>query len=67
YDGGNVFPTLGDIRLSGLSHTVGVGLRVKTPFGPIRIDYGFNLNLSSQLRSLGYKQGHFFLTIGPPF
>ncbi|MBZ5498223.1 MAG: BamA/TamA family outer membrane protein [Acidobacteriia bacterium] len=67
YDGGNVFSSMSAIRLSEVSHTVGVGLRVKTPLGPIRIDYGVNLNLSATLRSLGYKQGHFFLTIGPPF
>jgi outer membrane protein insertion porin family len=67
YDGGNVYATPGDISLKTFSHTVGLGLRVKTPLGPIRVDYGLNLNLSSQLRSLGYKQGHFFLTIGPPF
>ena len=67
YDGGNVFTSVSAIRLSDVSHTVGIGLRVKTPFGPIRVDYGINLNLSAQLRSLGYKQGHFFLTIGPPF
>jgi outer membrane protein insertion porin family len=67
YDGGNVYPTPGEIRLSTFSHTIGLGLRVKTPLGPIRIDYGFNLNLSNELRSFGYKTGHFFLTIGPPF
>jgi outer membrane protein insertion porin family len=67
YDGGNVYPSVGAIRFSDFSHTVGAGLRVRTPFGPIRLDYGVNLNLPSSLRSLGYKQGHFFLTIGPPF
>jgi outer membrane translocation and assembly module TamA len=46
---------------------VGVGLRLKTPLGPVRIDYGFNLSLTPQLRALGYKEGHFYLTIGPPF
>jgi outer membrane protein insertion porin family len=67
YDGGNVFPDVGSIRFSDFSHTLGAGLRLKTPFGPIRIDYGVNLNLSSHLRSIGYGRGHFFLTIGPPF
>jgi len=67
YDGGNVYSTPGAIRLSAFSHTAGIGLRLKTPLGPVRIDYGFNLNLSDQLRALGYKQGQFFLTIGPPF
>jgi outer membrane protein insertion porin family len=67
YDGGNVYSSVDAIRFSAFSHTVGAGLRVRTPFGPIRVDYGINLNLPSSLRSLGYKQGHFFLTIGPPF
>jgi len=38
------------IRLSGFSHTTGLGLRVKTPLGPIRLDYGYNLNLPEYLR-----------------
>jgi outer membrane translocation and assembly module TamA len=67
YDVGNVFSSFSAFRFSDISHTVGIGLRVKTPFGPIRISYGLNLNLTAQLRSLGYKQGHFFLNIGPPF
>jgi outer membrane protein insertion porin family len=67
YDVGNVFTGIRAIRWSDVSHTVGVGLRIKTPFGPVRLNYGINLNLSAQLRSFGYKAGHFFLTIGPPF
>jgi outer membrane protein insertion porin family len=67
YDGGNVYPNVSALNYSDFSHTVGGGLRLKTPFGPIRLDYGINLNLSQELRSLGYKRGHFFVTIGPPF
>jgi outer membrane protein insertion porin family len=67
YDTGNVFTSVGAIRLSDFSHTAGIGLRVKTPLGPIRLDYGVNLNLSPFLRSIGYKPGHFFLTIGTIF
>src|SRR5262249_8621141 len=47
YDTGNVFRTLSEISLSKFSHTVGFGIRIKTPFGPLRFDYGFNLNLPS--------------------
>jgi outer membrane protein insertion porin family len=67
YDTGNVYRYVHDFNLSEFSHTVGLGLRIKTPFGPLRADYGFNLNLPGQLRERGLKSGHFFITIGPPF
>jgi outer membrane protein assembly factor BamA len=67
YDTGNVFQTVSDINLNGFSHTLGGGLRIKTPFGPLRADYGYNLNLSADLRQRGLKRGHFFITVGPPF
>ncbi len=67
YDTGNVFRELSDVSLRGFSHTVGIGIRVKTPFGPLRADYGYNLNLSRDLRARGLTPGHFFITIGPPF
>ena len=68
YDTGNVFSNLRDFSTSGFSHTIGVGIRVKTPFGPIRADYGFNLNLPSRLRGLGeYSPRQLFVTVGPPF
>lgn len=60
YDGGNVFRRIGDIFGGGKpkasdtlddrnlraqwTHTVGLGLRVRTPFGPLAVDYGFMLN-----------------------
>ncbi len=67
YDTGNVFSSLGSFDVSQFSHTVGAGIRVKTPFGPLRADYGFNLNLPALQRAHGFKSGHFFITIGPPF
>ncbi len=41
YDGGNVFLTARRINFRDLAHTVGVGLRVKTPLGPVRVDFGY--------------------------
>ncbi len=68
FDTGNLFGNLSDLSLSGFSHTLGVGLRVKTPFGPIRVDYGFNLNLPARLRGLkDFNSRQLFVTIGPPF
>jgi outer membrane protein insertion porin family len=67
YDTGNVFPTPGDIRLPDFSHTVGMGLRIKTPFGPLRADYGYNVNLPADLQQRGLTRGHLFVTVGQPF
>ncbi|MDQ3804144.1 MAG: BamA/TamA family outer membrane protein [Acidobacteriota bacterium] len=56
YDGGNVFERVGDLfgkesepgRDPNLrakwTHTVGLGLRLKTPFGSLGVDYGYLLN-----------------------
>jgi outer membrane protein assembly complex protein YaeT len=61
------------------SHAVGIGLRYKTPIGPLRFDFGYNLNPTSyfQLSStLGQpdtfitpRLAHFnvFFSIGQPF
>ena len=45
YDGGNVFPRIGFHDFTSLySNNVGIGLRYSTPIGPIRFDFGINLN-----------------------
>lgn len=73
YDTGNVFARVDTIRLSGFSHTAGLGLRVKTPLGPLRLDYGYNLNLPDYLRDFkldpqkSFKPNQWFITIGPLF
>ena len=41
YDGGNVFLTASQIKFRDITHTVGVGLRLKTPLGPFRVDFGY--------------------------
>ncbi len=67
YDTGNVFATVNTVRLSAFSHTSGLGIRVKTPLGPLRLDYGYNLNLPDYLKGFGYKPNQWFITIGPLF
>ncbi len=62
YDAGNVFPTISTIKLSSFSNTLGVGVRYKTPFGPLRVDLGFNLD-----RPPGIPSHQVFFTIGNPF
>lgn len=44
YDGGNVFGRVSDINFKNFSHTVGAGLRFKTPLGPFRLDLGYLAN-----------------------
>ena len=44
YDLGNVFRRINDIRWKNMTNTVGAGLRINTPLGPVGVDYGFLLN-----------------------
>jgi outer membrane protein assembly factor BamA len=54
YDGGNVYSDVNHITLAWkpssttnlnyFSHTVGFGLRYPTPVGPVRVDFGFQIN-----------------------
>lgn len=62
YDGGNVFAQVSDFRLSGFSHTVGFGLRVKTPIGPLRLDWGILVR-----RQPAVPRSQFHATFGYPF
>jgi outer membrane protein assembly factor BamA len=85
-DAGNVFSSIREMRvlkvtensptdLNYLTHAVGAGVRYKTPFGPIRIDVGYNLNpprfqvvgaqKSVEVQQLPHFQ--FFLSIGQAF
>lgn len=50
-DAGNVFPRLGELSLADLAHGAGLGLRIDTPFGLARIDYGLPLTGRSGRRS----------------
>ena len=43
YDAGNVFPNRSDFSLADLEHAVGLGVRYRTPLGPIRLELGWNL------------------------
>jgi outer membrane protein insertion porin family len=40
-DSGNVFARAGDIDLARLRGSLGFGLRYDSPFGPLRLDFGF--------------------------
>jgi outer membrane protein insertion porin family len=62
YDMGNVFAEMKDFNFLELKQAVGLGLRLKTPLGPIRFDMGWNLNATEKK-----WKPLFFLTIGNMF
>jgi outer membrane protein insertion porin family len=43
-DGGNVFPNVTDLDLGRIRGAAGFGIRYDSPFGPLRLDFGFKLN-----------------------
>lgn len=64
FDTGNVWSKAKDYGSSGLKSGVGPGLRVKTPIGPINLDYGFPLNKQSDGSS---KSGKFYFSVSRGF
>jgi outer membrane protein assembly factor BamA len=83
--GGTNLPCYAQFNNSGYdytSHAVGVGVRYKTPIGPLRFDFGYNLNPTSYFQALTIDRitgqpirletqrlRHFnvFFSIGQPF
>ena len=65
YDTGNVFPQLSALSLAAFSHTVGYGFRYQTPLGPVRLDFGINLN--PDVNGVNTSTVHVFFTLGNPF
>jgi outer membrane protein assembly factor BamA len=43
-DGGNVFPRVQNMDVTDLRAAAGIGVRYRSPVGPVRIDVGFNLD-----------------------
>ncbi|HYL68153.1 MAG TPA: POTRA domain-containing protein [Candidatus Limnocylindria bacterium] len=86
YDAGNVYTDVRHIsfawtppannNLSYFSHTVGLGVRYPTPVGPVRVDFGYQLNPANYQATIApsttaqtFRLPHFqfFFNIGPIF
>jgi outer membrane protein insertion porin family len=61
-DAGSVYPRVSDIDLQEIFYTAGLGLRYKTPVGPVRVDWGYKLN-----RRPGESAYRIHVTIGNAF
>jgi outer membrane protein insertion porin family len=61
-DTGNVYPLVSDLSLSDLRTTAGLGLRYRTAFGPLRLDWGYKLD-----RRAGEKPYQVHVTVGHAF
>jgi len=62
FDAGNAFSSPGDVSLSGLRSSAGLGLRAQTPVALLRVDYGVPLG-----RRPGEARGRWFFSIGQAF
>jgi outer membrane protein assembly complex protein YaeT len=62
YDTGNVWEDTGDFDPTDLRHVLGTGLRLETPIGPLRLEYGRKLD-----REENESSGEVFLAIGSAF
>ncbi|MEO8592625.1 MAG: translocation/assembly module TamB domain-containing protein [Candidatus Solibacter sp.] len=61
-DAGNVYRHVSDFSLSDLRSTAGFGVRVRTPWFLLRLDYGLKLD-----RRPGESMGRLFFSIGQAF
>lgn len=61
-DTGNVYPLASDLTLSDLRASAGLGLRYRSPVGPLRLDWGYKLD-----RRPGESPSHLHVTIGHAF
>ncbi len=62
YDKGNVFSKRSQVSLAGLQDALGLGLRYRTPMGPVRLELGWNLNAPKEAKSI-----FIYITIGNIF
>lgn len=63
FDFGNVWEKLGEFGSGDFKYSVGVGLRLKTPMGPVKLDYGYPLKVDAGEE----KEGRFHFSMSRGF
>jgi outer membrane protein insertion porin family len=66
-DAGNVFKYAGDIRLGDIRVTSGLGLRYRSPIGPLRVDWGWKLNTRLELSGGRERSNVLHISLGQAF
>ncbi|MFA5117032.1 MAG: outer membrane protein assembly factor BamA, partial [Candidatus Omnitrophota bacterium] len=64
-DTGNVWEKADDLASGGFKSAVGFGIRVKTPMGPVKVDYGIPMN--KQPGETKRSNGRFNFSVGSGF
>lgn len=64
FDAGNVWADVGDYFSSKLYMGSGIGLRIKTPIAPMKLDYGYPLNAEQGEEK---RSGKFYFSFGRAF
>ena len=65
-DGGDVAPDYSDVELTNLHWAAGIGFRIDTPLGPIRVDAAYRLNRAAGLSTFDRMAFH-LLSVGEAF
>jgi translocation and assembly module TamA len=66
-DGGDVTERLDEVDVGHLHWATGVGLRVATPIGPVRLDVGYRLNRTGPAEPQPGRHFAFHLSLGEAF
>ncbi|MFH0855336.1 MAG: outer membrane protein assembly factor BamA [Candidatus Omnitrophota bacterium] len=64
YDTGNVWAKMSDFASGGFKSAAGLGFRIKTPIGPIMLDYGIPLNKAPDEENKSNGRFHFSASHG---
>lgn len=66
-DAGNVYPLASQLSLTRLRPSAGFGVRYRSPVGPIRVDWGFNLNRRELVPGTLERGNVFHVSLGQAF